>query len=219
MAASGLAPLSYNSRAAITGNPSALTETLTLAAVTTSQAGNYDCVVTSPAGSITSAGALLTVMKAPATITLGALTQTYDGTPHQVTATTLPTGLAVTLTYNGDATAPINAGSYAVAATINDADYFGSATGTLVVTPATATITLGGLSHIYDSFPHAVTAASVPAGLAVTLTYNGSASAPANSGSYAINAVVANPNYIGSATGTLVISPAPATITLAPLQL
>jgi hypothetical protein len=218
--ASGLAPLSYQWRyngAAITGNPSALTETLTLAAVTTSQAGNYDCVVTSPAGSITSAGALLTVMKAPATITLGALTQTYDGTPHQVTATTLPTGLAVTLTYNGDATAPINAGSYTVAATINDADYFGSASGTLVVTPATATITLGGLSHIYDSFPHAVTAASVPAGLAVTLTYNGSASAPANSGSYAINAVVANPNYIGSATGTLVISPAPATITLAPL--
>ncbi len=75
----------------------------------------------------------VTVNKAPATVTLGGLTQVYDGTPKSATATTNPVGLTVTFTYNGSATAPTDAGSYAVVATVNDPNYTGTASGTLVI--------------------------------------------------------------------------------------
>lgn len=73
-------------------------------------------------------------VKAVATVTLGGLTQSYDGTPRAVSAATTPSGLTVDLTYAGNPTAPILPGSYAVVATINDPAYTGSASGTLVVT-------------------------------------------------------------------------------------
>jgi hypothetical protein len=47
----------------------------------------------------------------------------------------------VTYTYNGSATAPTTAGNYAVVATIGDTNYTGSATGTLVISKATPTVT------------------------------------------------------------------------------
>ena len=68
-----------------------------------------------------------------ATVTLGSLTHTYDGTAKTATATTDPAGLSVDLTYDGSSTAPVNAGSYAVVGTIVDDNYEGSASGTLVI--------------------------------------------------------------------------------------
>ena len=56
----------------------------------------------------------LVIHPATATIRLGSLTQTYTGTPLSVTATTVPAGQTVAITYNGSATAPTNAASYAV---------------------------------------------------------------------------------------------------------
>jgi hypothetical protein len=44
--------------------------------------------------------------------------------------------LVVNITYNGSANAPTNAGSYTVIGTINDANYQGSATNTLVINDA-----------------------------------------------------------------------------------
>lgn len=70
-----------------------------------------------------------------ATVTLGNLTTTYNGTAQSATATTEPPGLAVIFTYNGSDTAPINAGSYTVVGTINDINYQGSANGTLIIKP------------------------------------------------------------------------------------
>ncbi len=66
----------------------------------------------------------------PATVTLDDLAQTYDGDPKPATATTEPAGLAVAITYDGDAAAPTDAGSYAVEATVSDPNYDGSASGT-----------------------------------------------------------------------------------------
>lgn len=74
---------------------------------------------------------LVTFRKAAASVVLGDLAQSYDGTPKSLTATTTPAGLSVTLTYDGSATPPTNPGSYAVVATINDPNYTGSASGTL----------------------------------------------------------------------------------------
>jgi len=79
------------------------------------------------------------VAKAAATVTLGGLSATYDGAAHSATTTTTPSGLLVTVTYDGGATAPTNVGSYAVVATVNDANYHGSANGTLVIAKAALT--------------------------------------------------------------------------------
>ncbi len=76
----------------------------------------------------------LTIGKATATIDLAPLTQRYDGTPKVVTAVTTPTGLAVDFTYDGSATGPIYPGSHVVVATIDDDNYEGTTTDTLVVT-------------------------------------------------------------------------------------
>jgi fibronectin type 3 domain-containing protein len=165
----------------------------------------------------TSAEITGTPAKAPASVALGTLTFTYDGTPKATTATTDPAGLAVDLTYDGSATAPTDAGSYAVTATVTDANYVGSATGTLTIAKATAGVTLGTLTFTYDGTPKAASATTAPAGLAVNLTYDGSATAPTNAGSYTVAATVNSANYTGSATGTLTIAKATATIALSPL--
>ncbi len=235
------------------------------------------------------------ITKATALITLGGLSQTYDGTAKSVTATTTPTGLTVTFTYDGSATAPTNAGSYAVVGTIVDTNYVGSANGTLVIgkasqtitfgplanktfgnpdftvsatassglsvsfaatgsctviagntvhltgagsctitasqagnsnysaatdvpqsftiTQGTATVTLGNLSQVYNGTPRSATATTVPTGLTVNITYNGSTTAPTNAGSYAVIATIMDTTYSGSATGTLVIAKATPVIT------
>ncbi len=82
-----------------------------------------------------SANGTLVIEKAPATVTLSNLTQTYDGSPKPVTATTSPAGQSVAITYNGSTAAPAPAGSYAVVATVTSANYQGTASGTLVIEP------------------------------------------------------------------------------------
>jgi len=77
-----------------------------------------------------------TVAKAEASVILGNLAQSYDGTPKLVTATTVPPGLTVDLTYNLSPTPPSAIGSYAVAATVNEANYTGTASGSLVISEA-----------------------------------------------------------------------------------
>jgi hypothetical protein len=143
-ASGGSGTLTYQWRkdgAAITGNASAATATLTLPRVTSIDAGRYDVVLTAPGGSATSFPAVLTVQRATATVTLGRLSATYDGAAHPATATTSPASLAVSFTYDGSNSAPTAGGTYAVAGTITDANYAGSATGTLVIGPASQTIT------------------------------------------------------------------------------
>ena len=73
------------------------------------------------------------VAKAVGTVMLSNLVQVYNGTAQVVTVTTSPTNLVVNLTYNGSGNAPTNAGSYTVIGTINDANYQGSTTNTLVI--------------------------------------------------------------------------------------
>jgi hypothetical protein len=151
--------------------------------------------------------------KATATVTLGSLSQTYDGTTKSTTATTSPVGKTVTFTYDGSPTAPTNASSYAVVGTVSDPNYTGTNSGTLVIGKATATVTLGSLSQTYDGTTKNASAASTPVGKTVTLTYDGSPTAPTNAGSYAVVGTISDPNYQGSATGTLVIDKATPIIT------
>jgi hypothetical protein len=82
----------------------------------------------------------LVVNKAAATVTLGSLSQIYTGSPLAATATTVPSGLTVNLTYNGSSTAPTAAASYTVVGTISDSDYQGSSGNTLGISKATSAI-------------------------------------------------------------------------------
>jgi len=122
---------------------------LTLNNLITSQAGIYTVIVSGTCDSVTNS-ATLTVNKATASITLGSLSQTYNGSAEAATATTTPSGLAVSFTYNGSASVPVNAGSYTVVGTINDPNYQGSTTGTLVINPAPLTITAAANTKTYD---------------------------------------------------------------------
>ena len=144
--------------------------------------------------------------KDPASVSLSNLAQTYDGGPHAVTVTTAPPGLPVDVLYDGSPTPPTNAGTYHVDAAVDHPDWAGSAQGTLVVERAPAAVVLGGLSAAYTGAPRAVTVSTIPPGLAVTVTYNGSSAPPTDPGSYAVVATVVDPNHVGAASGTLTIA-------------
>lgn len=109
--------------------------TLSAAGLFSATAAGGPHVVTATSGSFSNTAGV-TVTRATATITLGNLNQTYDGSPKPVTATTTPGGLTVSITYDGSPAAPTNSGSYAVSATVNDPNYQGSAIGTLVIAPS-----------------------------------------------------------------------------------
>ncbi|MBZ5660252.1 MAG: MBG domain-containing protein [Acidobacteriia bacterium] len=120
------------------------------------------------------AGVNVTVNKAATTVSLGNLSQTYDGSPKAASATTVPPSLGLTFSYLGisgttyglSATAPAGAGSYSVTATINDANYSGTNSATLTVNKATPSVTWA-------------TPASITAGTALSGTQlNATASVP-----------------------------------------
>ena len=160
-------------------------------------------------GSVSGSGALI-IGDNSATVTLGNLSQVYDGSGKTATTGTTPSGLTVNVTYNGSAIAPVNAGSYITSAVVADPYYSGSAMGTLAIAQAPATVTLGNLNQHYDGTPKPVTVTTTPSGIAVTVTYNNggviSTTAPSAVGSYPVVATVSNTNHTGTASATLVIT-------------
>lgn len=154
-----------------------------------------------------------TTPKLPATVEFGNLSQTYNGTARTVSYTTTPTGLAVTVTYNGQLSAPTNAGTYAVTGTVVNATCQGTTNATLVVSKATPMVTkwpnaglilpgqalsagtlTDGTTSVPGTFVYDAPATVPPAGIyvaAVTFT-------PTESGNYSnvvgtVNVTVANP--------------------------
>jgi hypothetical protein len=150
----------------------------------------------------------LVIGKGTAVVTLGDLAVVYDGAEKDVSVTTDPLGLAVEVTYDGLSTAPTEAGSYAVVATVVDDNREGTASGTLVIGKAAAVVTLGDLAAVYDGLEKEVSVTTDPLDLAVEVTYDGLSTVPTEVGSYAVVATVVDDNHEGSASGTLVIEAA-----------
>lgn len=124
------------------------------------QAGNYTLTQPTTTASITSASAQ---------VSLGTLSFTFDGTPHGTTAATVPSGLPVTLTYDGASNPPTNAGTYTVAATISSSTSSGSTSGTLTIAPAAQSIAFDNPGSIMTG--SAVTlSATASSGLPVTFS-------------------------------------------------
>jgi hypothetical protein len=145
------------------------------------------------------------INKANAVVTVIPYSVTYDGNPHTATGTATGvlnenlSGLVLT------GTTHINAGTYApdpwtftdVTGNYNNAG--GAVTDTIAQAPAT--VTLSNLSQTYTGTALSPNVTTNPTGLAYSLT-GAPDTAP---GSYNVTAMVTNPNYAGSASGTFVI--------------
>ena len=172
------AGLSFNSSTgALTGTPTAAgSSPLTITATDTVTTGSGAPYTGSQAYS-------LVVDQGAATVTLSNLSQTYTGSPLVVTATTNPTGLTVVVTYNGSSTVPTTAGSYNVVATVNDLNYQGSATGTLVISKAQPAITWATPAAItYGTALSATQLNASAGGIAGTFAYSPAAGTVLNAG-------------------------------------
>ncbi len=150
----------------------------------------------------------LTIAKAPATLALANLQQSYSGEPISVSTTTAPTDLDVMVTYNGSPTAPTLPGTYEVVATIVDDNYAGSANGTLTITITALLRHAPTLNADIDG--------SLQVLLAENITLNSSASISGDllvPGSPRVQ-LNGNPLYGGTQDATGSVSPTNHTITL-----
>jgi hypothetical protein len=202
----------------VTATPSDAPFTVTYAGSVTPpvNAGTYAVQIVATGPNYTgSANATLVVEPAAVqfAIATNTLTQTFDGTPRTVGVTVTPSNAPFTVTYAGSSTPPVNAGSYAVQFVATGPNYTGSANATLVVQKATAQITIGSLTQVYNAGPRPVSVTVTPAGTPFTVTYNGAAAVPVNAGTYAVVVTVNTANFQGTASANLVVQKAPATAT------
>jgi hypothetical protein len=152
-----------------TGNNPFPSRTLTLTTSAATPSGTFTFTVRAADGSdaATNTGTI-TINKAAATITLSNITQTYTGSALMPSATTTPNGLAIVWT-NAPQT---NAGSYAVTATVDDANYQGSTKGTFLINKGNPVITWANPADI--TYPTALSgtqlnaSADVPGSFAYT---------------------------------------------------
>lgn len=198
------------------------------ATLTISGAGACEVTAEQPGNATFNAAPAVTrsfaIAKAAANVTVAGATRTFTGSNPAAVVTTDPEGLAVTVSYVGSGATsygpstipPTDVGEYQVLATVNEANYQGSGAGDLVITPATAQISIAGLAQTFNGAPRPASVTTTPADLSVNVTYSGAngttygptIEAPSAVGSYTVTATIASSerNYIGAATATLVIS-------------
>jgi hypothetical protein len=142
--------------------------------------------LTSNSYNISFVNGTLEITKAQATLSLSNLSHTYNGSPQEATVTTTPAGLSgVSVTYGGSATAPTNAGSYSVVASLDNPNYQAlDATDTLVINKASQAITFGALStKTYGDADFQVSATGGASGNPVTFTAVGNCTSGGTNGS------------------------------------
>jgi hypothetical protein len=117
----------------------------------------------------------VTVVPRSVTWSFSDVLQTYDGTAKSVTVTSDPPGVAASVTYNGSATAPVNAGDYTTSATPTSANYTGTSSTTLTIQKAAQTISFPSIAAkttLSSPFAHQATSSS---GLAVSVSSSNTA--------------------------------------------
>jgi len=156
--------------------------------------------------------------KASSALTFGGLKQTYSGSAQLPTIQTVPSGLAVKFSYNDSPALPTNAGTYTVVALVQDLNYAGRATNTLVIAKAVANLSLGNLIQPYDGVAKVVSGITTPQNLSYTLTYNGSVNRLTNAGTYTVMGSISDLNYKGNSLASLIVTKGTATVDLTDLE-
>ena len=179
-------------------------------------------------------GGSITINPATPTITIDGGPFTYDG--DSLAAKVKVKGLRggnvrgnIDVTYNGSSVAPTDAGTYVVVVTFtsDNPKYADTvATGSITINPAAPKVKISEDTFTYDGQAHAPTVTvlgvrqddgtgrPVVTG-SVAITYNGSAVAPSNAGTYSVVVTFTSgdPNYSGAiATDTLTINQAKLTV-------
>lgn len=152
-----------------------------------------------------------------ATITFTDLEQSYTGEPLAPTVTTDPAGLPFEVTFDGAEDPPVDVGSYEVIATVTSPAFVGTAEAMFVISPAEAQIELADLVQTFTGSPLAPTIETSPAGLNVTVSFDGQPDLPVDAGEYLLEVAIDDPNFVGQVDATFVIEPAEAQIELADL--
>jgi hypothetical protein len=169
----------------------------------------------------------LIIDKVIATVTAGSLNSFYNTFPQSPSPCTVAgTGFTGTLTCtnNPASVGPGVGGPTAVVPVVSGGSNYTYTTvnGTWQIKPTTVTPQISNLFQIYTGSPLPVGVTTNPLVASVTVTYTGtlgttyttSTTPPSAVGYYTVTATVVDPNYIGSATGTLDIIPYSATLTL-----
>lgn len=187
------------------------------------EAGSYQVVAsvldTNHSGTATETLAeTLVVAKANAAINVGYSYFVYDGLPKEPRLSTAPSGLTLTVMYDGQRGPPTNAGVYTFTAEISDPNYTGASTGTLTIAKEDALVALTSPSWAFDGTRKTASASTIPPGLPIAITYNGQSQAPYAPGSYVVLVAVTDPNYQGSAAGLLTITNDPSSARPHPAQ-
>ncbi len=144
---------------------------------------------------VTNTPGVLTIEQAQATTTLADLQKTYNRSAQGATVTTSPAGIDVTVTYDGSATVPIAAGSYAVVAALNNSNYSAAnAIGTLVINQKEVIAKLANSGKTYDGTTAATGTTATLEGIispdVVSATVSGAAFSAAAAGERTVTANV-----------------------------
>ncbi|HEY4357000.1 MAG TPA: MBG domain-containing protein [Acidobacteriaceae bacterium] len=207
------------------------TTTITYAGSATlpSLAGTYavaaSFAASDPSQNASATGSLV-IQQATPTLNLNCPVTQFDGSAHGCTATAMGVAASTvsgttTITYNGSATQPSDGGTYAVQAsfTSTDPDYTNAtATGSLVISQPTVTITANDASAVYGAKLPALTYAISPSVPLTTMPVcTSSTTATTDVGVYTgaitcSGAAKVGINFVYVA-GTMTITPATATVT------
>lgn len=229
------ASISYaNLTQMFTGSPLQPTITTTPAGLKTSttyngvgtipvNSGSYTTItgITNTNYVATPATATFTISKANAVISVSNLSQVYDATSKSINTSTTPAGLdGITVTYNGSATLPVNAGTYNVLVTLNNSNFTASPISTtLIISKATPTVSWSNPSAITYGTALSGTQLNATSSVAGTFTYTPAAGTVLNAGTQSLSVDFvptdgANYNSVIGTTVTIVVNKAVATLTL-----
>jgi hypothetical protein len=208
------------------------------AATTAVNAGSY--TITPTQGTLSAANydfttftnGTLTIDKAAPAVQVTGSHGVYDGNAHAASGSVIGVGGVIlappTFTYNGSSAAPVNAGRYAVVGSYaGDANYNPAtdASQTIVIDPASLTLTADNLTKVYGAPLPTLTGtlSGVVNGDGITASYATSATASSDVGTYAITPSLNDPNnrlanyVVTSNPGLLTITRADQTISFAAL--
>jgi len=191
---------------------------------------SFTYTATNITGTSAAATVTISVGKIPVTVTLGNLSPTYTATAQAATSTTVITSSSTPVTvagnsytYNGSSTAPTLAGTYPVVVTVVDPIYIGTATGTMIIGKAPATVSASPVARSYGvANPASFASSSTGFITADGITTSASVTAITTSapGAYPIAVTIADPNSklsnysVSNNGGTLTITQAATAISL-----